>query len=238
MPQVVPVAFCAHRVYTFSAGEIFNMRHFFIFQLLLNFQHPGYRAFRFAIHPVHLIIALLAMSLAFAVQAQDRNAFAGDWVINPDLSDNTDKQVEQALRTMGQKIDRCWFGCEEDRYRGGPAEQEMYDHLSYDKTLNITLEEPEYVFTYDDGFRRSVYTDGRSQSVSLTGLDEVEDFSMAHWEGRQLLVEARPRDGGFANETYTLTDNGTRLRVEMYILPGSFTEPVTLTRVYDRKPAP
>ena len=188
--------------------------------------------------PLFLFLALLAVILALPLQAQNLTAFSGDWVINPDLSDNTDKQVEQALRAMGQKIDRCWFGCEEDRYRGGPAEQELYDHLSYDKTLHITLEEPEYVFTYDDGFRRSVYTDGRSQSVSLTGLEEVEDFSMAHWEGNQLLVEARPRDGGFANETYSLTDKGTRLRVEMYIHPGSFTEPVTLTRVYDRKPAP
>ncbi len=186
---------------------------------------------------ISLFLSLLVLGGSFSLKAQERQAFAGEWVINSELSDDTDKQVEQALRAMGQKIDRCWFGCEEDRYRGGPVEQELYDHLSYDKTLQITLGEPEYVFTYDDGFRRSVYTDGRSQSVSLTGLDEVEDFSMAHWEGSQLMVEARPRDGGFANETYSLINNGTQLRVVMYIEPGSFTEPVTLTRVYDRKSA-
>jgi hypothetical protein len=180
-------------------------------------------------------LLLASLFLSGIAQAQDRQAFTGNWVVNTDLSDNTDKKVEQALRAMGQKIDRCWFGCAQDRYRGGPVEQELYDHMSYDKTLHIELGEPEYVFMYDEGYRRPVYTDGRSQSVSLTGLDEVEDFSMAHWEGNRLVVEARPRDSGFANETYSLTDAGSRLRVEMYIQPGSFTRPVEIVRVYDRQ---
>lgn len=181
-----------------------------------------------------LLFALIFLSHPAHLLAQDRQAFAGDWVINGDLSENTDKEVERVLRAMGQKIDRCWFGCGEERFRGGPEEQELYDRLSYDKSLHIELGEPEYVFTYDDGYRRPVYTDGRSQSVSLTGLDEVEDFSMAHWEGSRLLVEARPRDGGFSNETYSLMPGGNQLRVELYIQPGSFTQPVELVRVYDK----
>jgi hypothetical protein len=185
-----------------------------------------------------LLLALTLLGASMHLAAQDRQAFAGEWVVNKDLSDNTDKQVERALRAMEQKIDRCWFGCGEDRYRGGPKEQELYDRLSYDKSLHIELGEPEYVFTYDDGYTRSVYTDGRSQSVSLTGLDEVEDFSMGHWEGNRLHVEARPRDGGFANETYALQQGGSQLRVELYIRPGAFTEPVTIVRVYDRMPSP
>ena len=218
MLQVAPVEFWPHKVYTFCAGEPVTM----IFT-----RHR---------HILTCMLALASLCVANTLHAQDRQAFAGHWVINSELSDDTDKQVESTLRAMGQKIDRCWFGCKEDRYRGGPAEQELYDRLSYDKTLHIELGEPEYVFTYDDDYRRPVYTDGRSQSVSLTGLDEVADFSMAHWEGNRLMVEARPRDGGFANETYSLMQSGQQLRVEMYIQPGSFTEPVTLTRVYDKVP--
>lgn len=218
MSQVdpAPVEFCLYKVYTFYAGEFFMM------------------TFNRYCKALTMFLVLPSLLFSFTLQAQDRQAFAGDWIINSELSDNTDKQVEGTLRAMGQKIDRCWFGCKDDRYRGGPAEQELYDRISYDYSLHIELNEPEYVFTYDDGYRRPVYTDGRSQSVSLTGLDALEDFSMAHWEGNRLLVEARPRDGGFANETYTLMQNGTQLRVEMYIQPGSFTAPVQIVRVYDK----
>lgn len=184
---------------------------------------------------LHSLLPLLA-ALLFCTPAiaQDAGSLAGAWTVNTELSDNTDKQVEIALRAMGEKVKRCWLRCEEDRFRGGPEEQELYDRISYDKRLRITSGDTAYVFTYDDGYTRPVYLDGRSQSVSLTSLDTVEDFSFGHWEGDRLLVEARPRDGGFANETYTLTDGGSRLRAELYIHPRSFSVPVEIVRVYDR----
>jgi len=171
-----------------------------------------------------------------SAQAQENPSPAhfGHWIINTELSDNTDKKVERVLRDMGEKVSRCWLRCEEDRFRGGPAEQELYDRISYDKTLTMEYGDGQYLFTYDDNYQRPVYTDGRSRSVSLTGLDTVKDFSFAHWEGTALLVEARPRDGGFANETYRITDAGNRLRVEMYIHPEGFSEAIELVRVYDR----
>ena len=135
---------------------------------------------------------------------------------------------------MGQKVNRCWLKCEEDRFRGGPKEQELYDRLSYDKILSIELNEPAYRFTYEDNYQRAIYTDGRSQSVSLNRIETVEDFSFAHWEGNQLLVEGRPRDGGFANETYSLIEGGMRLKAELYIRPAAFSEPIELVRIYDR----
>ncbi len=182
------------------------------------------------------VLGLFLCLVFFSAQAQDNPSPAhfGHWVINSELSENTDKKVEGALRAMGEKVSRCWLRCEEDRFRGGPAEQELYDRISYDKTLTTEFGEGQYLFTYDDNYQRPVYTDGRSQSVSLTGLDTVKDFSFAHWEGTTLLVEARPRDGGFANETYSIMDSGNRLRVEMYILPEGFTEAIELVRVYDR----
>jgi len=188
-------------------------------------------------HTIKLFLCLSLLWLNTMAQAQSAQTYSpieGRWVFNPDLSDNTDKEVARALRAMGQKVSRCWLNCEEDRFRGGPEEQELYDHLSYDKTLTIELGEPEYRFVYDDNYQRPVYTDGRSQSVSLAGLDEVDDFSMAHWEQSSLYVEARPRDGGFTNEIYTLINQGSQLRVELYIQPKAFSEPIELTRIYDR----
>lgn len=185
-------------------------------------------------HTIKLFICLSLLWLITIAEAQENSPIEGRWILNPDLSDNTDKEVARVLRAMGQKVSRCWLNCEEDRFRGGPEEQELYDRLSYDKTLTIELGEPEYRFVYDDNYQRPVYTDGRSQSISLAGLDEVDDFSMAHWEQNRLFVEARPRDGGFANEVYTLINQGSQLRVELYIQPKAFTEPIELTRIYDR----
>lgn len=158
----------------------------------------------------------------------------GAWVINDKLSDDTDKRVEAALRASGAKISRSWFSRDKERYRGGPEDQELYDRMSYDKVLDIQLDTDSYVFTYADGFSRPVYTDGRSRSVSLTGLDSVEDFSLGHWEREVFLVEAHPRDGGYAEESYRLINGGTQMQVDLFIRPKNFREPITIKRVYDR----
>jgi hypothetical protein len=189
--------------------------------------------------PFHHISRILLLSLAClagSALGQPLTDFAGHWIVNEELSDNTDRQVEAALRAAGQDVRRRLFDFRKDRYRGGPPEQELYDRISYDDVLTINLDNETYQFTYADDFVRPVYTDNRSRSVSLTGLDDVEDFSFAHWEGEKLLVEARPRDGGFADETYTLINAGTQLQVDLYIKPRNFQVPVEIKRIYDRAP--
>lgn len=163
-------------------------------------------------------------------------ALNGRWLINEQLSDNTDKQVERALKAAGERVRSSWFDRRKDRYRGGPADQELYDRLSYDPVLTISSIDDGFDFEYADGFSRPVYTDNRSRAVSLTALDSVEDFSLGHWEDGRFLVEAHPRDGGHASETYTLLANGSRLQVEFIIRPGTFSEDIVLKRVYDRQP--
>lgn len=183
-------------------------------------------------------VALLALLLPgpspLAQQAVPE--LAGSWLFNEDLSENTDRKVEAALRASGEKVERRLFDRRRDRYRGGPADHELYDRISYDRELHITLGAEVYEFTYADAYTRPVYLDNRSQSVSLTQLDQVEDFSMAHWENGKLLVEGRARDGGFAEETYTLVNNGTQLQVDLYIQPRSFRAPIELRRVFNRAP--
>jgi len=177
-------------------------------------------------------LALLPVGSLLA-QTQD-TALAGSWLFNESLSENTDRKVEAALRASGEKVQRRLFDRTKDRYRGGPADHELYDRISYDRELHISLGEEVYQFSYSDAYTRPVYLDNRSRSVSLTGLDQVEDFSMAHWENGRLLVEGRARDGGFAEETYTLLNNGAQLQVDLYIQPRSFRAPIELRRIYDR----
>lgn len=171
------------------------------------------------------------------VYAQE-HPLVGSWRINEELSDDPDEAVEAAIIEAGGRVQRKWFGREEkERYRGGPAEQELYDRITYDPILRIDYTEPEFWFGYADGYQRVFHSDGRTRSVGANDHYNSggEDFSFAAWEGETLIVEARPRDGGFTLETYTLEENNTRLRVALEIRPENFGATIKLVRVYDRQ---
>lgn len=190
-------------------------------------------------------LMMVCMSLQVAARNQSEGAAAqphplvGTWVINEELSDDPDEQVEAAIVRAGGRVERRWFGRpEKGRYRGGPEEHELYDRISYDEVLRIDYEEPEFWFGYADGYQRVFHTDGRTQVVGANDhySNGARDFSFAAWEAETLLVEARPRDGGFTLETYTLEADNNRLRVELEIKPGNFGAPIRMTRIYDRQP--
>lgn len=173
----------------------------------------------------------------YAADALDvRTAITGSWIVNAELSDKTDDKVEEAIKEAGGKPSKGWFDRKDDFYRGGPAEQELYDRISYDKVLTISYENPEFRFEYADNFTRVFHTDGRTRQTTANSFFSAggEDFSFGNWDGDRLIVEARPRDGGFTLETYTLQANGAQLRVEMVIEPNNFGAPINLVRVYDR----
>lgn len=165
-----------------------------------------------------------------------RASLVGRWVINERLSENTDDQVEAAIKRAGGKPPRRWFNNDKEFFRGGPAEQELYDRISYDLVLEIRYEEPEFRFTYADDYLRVFHTDGRRRQTTANDFftEGGQDFSFANFDGDKLIVEARPRDGGFTLETYTLQANGSQLRVELVAEPDNFGAAINLVRVYDR----
>ncbi|HBW84080.1 MAG TPA: hypothetical protein DEF79_08585 [Gammaproteobacteria bacterium] len=190
-----------------------------------------------------LLIALLtslfvavSTALASAQAPEIRTGLSGRWVINDELSDNTDDQVEKAIEAGGGKGSRGFFNRQEDFYRGGPPEHELYDRISFDDVLSIEVNEPELRFTYDENFQRVFHSDGRRRRASATGFysEGGTDFSSGLFEDNSLVVEGRPRDGGFTIEIYSLESDGNRLRIEMTIQPDSFREPIELVRYFDR----
>jgi len=187
-----------------------------------------------------LVTALLIMPLATAQESSQidvKTGLIGHWVINEELSENTDDKVEAAIKEAGGRVQRRgWFSNKEDIYRGGPAEQELYDRISYDDILTIEYNEPEYVFEYADQFKRVFHTDGRRRTTGVNAFFEEggQDFSIANFDDNSLVVEARPRDGGYAMEIYTLLGDGNQLRVEMTIEPASFGASISLVRIYDK----
>lgn len=184
-----------------------------------------------------LLVCGLAMSCSLLFAQQDiESQIIGEWVINDDLSDNTDDQVEEAIEAGGGEGGRGFFNRREDFYRGGPPEHELYDRISYDDILTIEYSDPEIRFTYENGFERVFHTDGRRRRTTANDFFEEggSDWSEGNFEAGALVVEARPRDGGFATEIYTLENDGNRLRIEMLIQPLSFREPIELVRYFDR----
>ena len=114
-----------------------------------------------------LSIAVLLLSVP-AAQENVGSQMVGEWVINDDLSDNTDDQVEEAIEAGGGDGGRSFFNRQEDFYRGGPPEHELYDRISYDDILTIEFSEPEFHFTYEDNYFRVFHTDGRRRRTTAS----------------------------------------------------------------------
>ncbi|MBI1731557.1 MAG: hypothetical protein HYR49_02150 [Gammaproteobacteria bacterium] len=162
---------------------------------------------------------------------------SGTWVLNLELSDDPDRQIEKSIRAAGGRPDSGGRRGRE-RYRGGPADQEIYDHLIYDGTVRIVQNGAEVHIAYGSGFERRFFTDGRSRTVSASGSGSGDglDFSFGAWSGPTLHVEAKPRDGGWTRESYTLEPGGNRLRAEMEMKPLLFPAVVQVRLIYDRGP--
>jgi hypothetical protein len=167
-------------------------------------------------------------------------AFNGVWVINEELSDDTDKQVEKAIKDAGGKIGRGGKKGK-GRHKGGPPEQAMYDHISYDEVLHFQYKAPEFRLVYEEGFERIFHSDNRRRTASASGpsRSERKDFAFASWSGtNKLFVESRPRDGGRTSEVYTLvkSESGqTLLQVELNLNPLMFSGPIYIKRIYNRE---
>lgn len=183
-------------------------------------------------------IALAAVLLAGAVLAQapgDPVDLTGTWVLNLEESDDPDRQIEKAIRSVGGRADSDGKRGR-GRYKGGPKEQEIFDHLLYDERIQIARNGPEIHMLYLEGFERRFFTDGRGRTVSASGSSsgDGQDFSFGGWNGNTLNVEAKPRDGGWTRESYTLDPTGNRITVHLTLKPLLFPVEVEANLVYDR----
>lgn len=185
-----------------------------------------------------LILLLSGAQLVCAEETtvSSQPGFRGHWVINDKLSDDTDYQVEVSIRAAGGRPDSGGKRGK-GRYKGGPPEQALYDHLSYDEVLDFQYTEPEFQLVYAENFERVFYSDNRKRVVSASGRAESDkqDFAFASWDGDKLLVESRPRDGGSIFETFEILPQTDQLKVTLELKPATFAEPIQIIRIYDRE---
>ncbi len=187
-------------------------------------------------------IAVLYMSTASADKNEDQKnqyqAFNGIWVLNVELSDDTDRQVEHAIKAAGGKITharkRRTGKTGKYKYKGGPKNHALYDHVSYDEAFTFYSEYPRVWLGYLNNYTREFYADGRGRSASAAD-GELKDYSFASWHNNMLYVEARPRDGGFTQEVYSLINKGAQLKVMLTLKPLNFSAPIKIMRIFDRQ---
>ena len=184
---------------------------------------------------IMVLWVLLAPGAGWPQSAQGDTDISGSWVINLKESDDPDKKIERAIRDMGGRPDADGKSGR-GRYKGGPKEQEIYDHLIYDETLRIIQSGPGVQMVYAEGFARSFFTDGRGRTVSASGSasGDAGDFAFGAWVGNTLNVEAKPRDGGWTQESYTVDPVTRQLRVLLKLKPLLFPAVVEAQLVYDR----
>ncbi len=184
---------------------------------------------------IALLLLMVGAPACMAQEPEGRPDYSGTWKLNEKLSHDTDAQVEVSIRASGGRPDSGGKRGK-GRYKGGPPEQALYDHISYDETLLFQQSDPEFRLTYAEGFERMFYSDNRKRVVSASGTAafDKQDFSFASWDGDKLLVESRPRDGGWINETFELLTATGQLRVTLKLKPSSFGEPIDIIRIYDR----
>ena len=178
---------------------------------------------------------MLASQWGWSQSTQTGFDLNGAWNLNLKESDDPDKKIERAIREAGGRPDADGKRGR-GRYKGGPKEQEIYDHLIYDETLHIIQNGPEIQMVYAEGFTRSFFTDGRGRTVSASGSSsgDAHDFSFGAWVGNILNVEAKPRDGGWTQESYTVDPVTKQLRVLLKLKPLLFPAVVETQLVYDR----
>ena len=189
---------------------------------------------------VALLLAMAALAgllVPADLRAQDAR-IAGRWVLNLDDSDDPDKAVEKAIKAAGGTIkppkgtNRRTRG----RYRGGPEDQALYDHVSYDERLEIAFTDSVFLFAYPGDFTRRFSTEPTTRSQSASGATAADqtDFSFGYWQGETLMVESRPRDYGSIMEAYRIRPETDQLELNTELKPGKFLEPVRIVLVFDR----
>lgn len=198
-----------------------------------------------AIAAVAAIVALAAVS-GGAADTGAAQRLEGRWIADFEASDDVDAVVEKLIRARGGKPKPAPGKSSGDRgrYRGGPPEQALYDHLAYDDMFEIRVEGEDLLLVHDgeEGrIERRVAPSGGGRTVTASGAAERKDHSFWYPDGDAVVIETRARDSGRIRERYALDPQSGELRLALRLAPTEFPGVIEVVRVFDRAadaPAP
>lgn len=210
---------------------------------------------------VCLCAALLTFPLADA--AEPVPSLIGTWVVNEDLSDDVRDAFDDKLRAArrgsagssftpgrgsggprsGPEVaqDNYWETVQKNRERRSMRDLARlgtaYPLLTIEQ-LKISATGDDFLFVYDDLLPRQVRPNPAGRSYSANGDELVIDslgFTLAYWDKAALVLETDQPNGGKIIERMKLTTQPLRIEHSIRLKMLVLKEPVTVTRIFERK---
>jgi hypothetical protein len=125
-----------------------------------------------------------------------------------------------------------------ERGRGGDPEQMkqmralLGDVIKPADGWTIVQDGPLVLFTNADG-RTQKYTSDGKEEEHLSGDGVIK--SKTRWNGEQLIIESKYKDGPKVTRTYTVSSDLRQLMIHIKVEGGRLPREVTTNQVYDRQ---
>jgi hypothetical protein len=183
------------------------------------------------------IVLPLLLALWLAPAGAENPALAGTWILNTDESDDTEKAMKRVMPKRNRDSDRRG---KLPRIGKNPDADKITTNrlVLSDSDLSITIDGAKVSIDYGEQKRRTLFTDGRGQSVSaLDGGGTGPGYSFGLWEDDMLFIESRKQQGMILYETFRLDPNPDTLRHKISVSIPAAGESTDILRVYNRAPA-
>lgn len=211
----------------------------------------------------HIALALLVLcglATSFPTSAADADRLNGHWTLDEDRSEDAEDAFDGKLRkrrfgsslpdsssgpggrrTVADKSqDEYWRTVaekEERRSAGNLSRLGTVYPLITATELDISPARGGLEIVYDKLLQRFVRPNPDGRVFSASGDELVADtigYTLAYWEGTDLMLETDPPDGGKYIERLRLSDDGQRIEYRVKVRGRVLEEPVEMTREFVR----
>ncbi len=182
--------------------------------------------------------AALAPTVEGKFVASSQWSLAGNWIVNPDESEDPQAKIETALQSERRERRGRSEGPEPDpnlflaRMRNMEQLLESLSAAADELTIEVTSSEV-HVAAAGGGRVCIFYLDGEKHVRQTPNGSQLE--TLVQWDGRQLLVEQDAGDGDTVNEVYALGSDPSVLVVVFRLKLDRLEEPIVIRTVYDRR---
>ncbi len=182
--------------------------------------------------------AALAPTVEGKLVASSQGSLAGNWIVNPDESEDPQAKIETALQSERRERRGRSEEPEPDpnlflsRMRSMERLLESLSAAADELTIEVAPGEV-HVAAAGAGRVRIFYLDGEKHIRQTPSGSELE--TRAQWDGRQLVVEQDGGDGDTVNEVYALDSDPSVLVVVFRLKLDRLEEPIVIRTVYDRR---
>jgi len=206
------------------------------------------------------VLMLCCSAVQFAASAADVTRLSGHWTLDEDRSEDAEDAFDGKLRKrrFGSSLPTSGTGPggrrttadkSQDEYWRTVAEKEERRSASNLHRLGtlyplITAAELDISpagsgldIIYDGLLPRYVLPNPDGRVFSASGDELVADsigYTLAYWDGDDLMLETDPPDGGKYIERLRLSDGGTRIEYRIKVRSRVLEEPVEMVREFVR----